>query len=82
MMFNRKVTKDLKYQCDVCGKEDGYFEDIRPEYQTKHTKKCCGDCSYILNKKLSDIIKIKNDFGVKLMREFIEEQRLKKRYKK
>lgn len=78
MFFN--VTKNPKYQCDICGHESGCFEDLLPEYQTKQVKKVCTNCSGKLNNRLRDIVKVKERIGQRLMKKFIEQQRIERRH--
>ena len=81
VMFNLSATKNRKYQCDICGKENGLLEDLQDSFRTKHVKKVCDTCSGNLNTRLRQVVSIKNKFGDRLMKKFIEEQYRGKRHK-
>lgn len=77
--FKTSIPKD--HVCDICG-QGGFLESLQPEFKTKEVLKVCGCCSGDLNKRLEQVRNAKNRIGVRLMKKYITQQYLEKRFKK
>ena len=66
-------------KCDICGKDDSYFQSVLDSYKTEDIKEVCHECADEINNHLMKLRKITQKMNVCWLKRFMRNLKKKAR---